>query len=146
MFRRLHVTLRKWLSPSKPRGVGPHSKSVNDGGNVSTPEDLGRLLADLATGIWRLRQRFTAHPPENELRRATRDLDALWDTLTQAGIEVRDHNGALYDAGQSLRVVAFQPTRGIDRDRVIETIKPTVYFQSKWIQMGEVIVGTPEQP
>jgi hypothetical protein len=44
----------------------------------------------------------------------------------------------------SLKVVAFQPTPGIGRERVIETIKPTIYFKGKAIQMGEVIVGRPD--
>jgi hypothetical protein len=134
----------RWLEQSAARFTAPKNTDGKSGGKVIATEETVRLLADLATGIWRLRQRFAAHPPQDELRRATRDLDSLWDALTQAGVEVQDHNNALYDAGQSLRVVAFQPTPGIDRERIVETIKPTVYYQSQWIQMGEVIVGTPE--
>jgi hypothetical protein len=44
----------------------------------------------------------------------------------------------------SLKVLCFQPTPGLRRERVIETIKPTIYFKGKTIQMGEVIVGKPE--
>jgi len=46
----------------------------------------------------------------------------------------------------SLKVISFQPTPGLGRERVIETIKPTIYFKGKAIQMGEVIVGRPEGP
>ena len=108
--------------------------------------ELTTFLADVATGVWRLRQRFLqpgSDQPREELRRAYRDVEALWDTLSGAGLEILDHTGALYEPGQSLKVLAFQPTPGIDRERVLETIKPTVYLQSEWLQMGEVIVATP---
>jgi hypothetical protein len=105
-----------------------------------------RLLADLATGVWRLRQRITTPDGEKhreEMRRVARDVESMWDTLQQAGVEVLDHTGALYDPGQALTVLAFQPTDGIDRERIVETVKPTVYYQGNWLVMGEVIVGTP---
>ncbi len=112
------------------------------------PTDWQRTLADLATSVWRLRQRFVvpgSEQPREEFRRPFRDVQALWDTLAQAGVEILDHTGSAYDAGQSLKVLAFQPTPGLDRERVVETVKPTIYLASQWIQMGEVIVGQPEE-
>ena len=44
----------------------------------------------------------------------------------------------------SLKVLAFQPTPGLTRERIVETIKPTIYFADQTLQMGEVIVATPE--
>jgi hypothetical protein len=105
-----------------------------------------RLVAELATGVWRLRKRFLepgTDRPREELRRAYRDVEALWDTLTQAGVEVIDPLGKPYDPGESLTVLAFQPTPGLAAERVIETVRPTVYLRARWVQMGEVIVGTP---
>jgi hypothetical protein len=40
--------------------------------------------------------------------------------------------------------MSFQPTVGLTRDMIIETIKPTIYFKDNLVQTGEVIVGTPE--
>lgn len=110
------------------------------------PRAWARLLAEVATGVWRLRRRLDSAggEPPSELRRALRDVEALWDALAQARLQILDHTGAAYDATQSLTVVAFQPTPALDRERVIETLRPTVYFEKEWIQMGEVIVGTPE--
>ena len=108
-----------------------------------------RFLAEVGTGLWRLRQKMLqpgTDRPLEEMRRAYRHLESVWDVLAEAGVEIQDHTDALFDPGMSLRVIAFQPTAGIERERVLETIKPTIYFQKRTIQMGEVIVATPETP
>jgi hypothetical protein len=107
-----------------------------------------RLLGHIGTGLWRLRQRLLepgSTQPREEMRRANRDLEGLWDTLAEAGVEILDHTGAPFDAGMSLKVIAFQPTPGIVREKVLETVKPTIYYKKQWIQMGEVIVAMPEK-
>jgi hypothetical protein len=105
-----------------------------------------RFLAEIGTGLWRLRQKMvkpgTGQPLE-EMRRAYRHFEATWDVLRQAGIEIQDHTGASYDPGMALKVITFEPTLGITREKVTETIKPTIYFKTQPIQVGEVIVGTP---
>jgi hypothetical protein len=104
------------------------------------------LIADLATGLWRLKKRFLepgTDRPREELQRAYRDLEAVWDLLIQAGIEVIDPTGKPYEPGESLNVLAFQPMPGLLQEKVIETVRPTVYLRSRWLQMAEVIVGTP---
>lgn len=104
-------------------------------------------LADLVTGLWRLREKMLdgeTGKPLDEMRRAFRHLEACWDILAQAGVQVQDHSRSQYDPGISLKVVAFQPTPGLDCETVIETLKPTVYLNGQRIQLGEVVVGTPE--
>lgn len=111
------------------------------------PEDY-RFLAQVATGLWRLRRKMVepgTERPLAEMRRAYRHLQATWDSLAEAGLEILDHTDTPFDSGMSLKVLAFQPTPGLSRERVIETIKPTVYFADRHLQMGEVIVGTPEE-
>jgi hypothetical protein len=105
-----------------------------------------RLIADLATGVWRLKKRFVepgTDRPREELRRSYRDVEALWDALAQAGVQVIDPTGKPYDPAESLTVLAFQPTPGLLAEKVLETVRPTVYMRSHWVQMAEVIVGTP---
>jgi hypothetical protein len=63
--------------------------------------------------------------------------------LTAAGIEVIDHTDTPFEAGMQVKVLAFEPRPGISRDRIVETIKPSVYHRSQLIQMGEVIVASP---
>jgi hypothetical protein len=103
------------------------------------------LIAELATGVWRLLHRLE---PEEEaaspvLRRVRRDVESLWDRLQQAGVDVLDHTGQAYHPGDSVKVIAFQPVVGNQAERVIETLRPTVYYRGQWIQMGEVIVANP---
>jgi len=110
--------------------------------------DNPQLLADLATGLWRLRQRFldaATGEPREESRRAFRDVEALLQRLKEESIDIQDHTGDPYDPSLSLRVAAFQPTPGLAQDRVLETLKPTVYYRQERIQVGEVIVGIPER-
>jgi hypothetical protein len=112
-------------------------------------DNVGSLLADLATGLWRLRRRMldpTKGEPLDVLRRALRDVDAMCDRLREEQVDIQDHTGALYDPTLSLRVAAFQPTPGLEQDRVLETLKPTVYWRQQRIQTGEVIVGIPAAP
>jgi hypothetical protein len=107
-----------------------------------------RMLADIGTGLWRLRQKMVkpgTSQPLDEMRRPYRHLESVWDALVQASVEIQDHTDKPFDAGMSLKVISFQPTPGLGRERVIETIKPTIYFKGRGIQMGEVIVGRPEK-
>lgn len=111
-------------------------------------EEELRLLADIGSGLWRLRQKMVkpgTTQPLDEMRRAYRHLESVWDAIVQAGVEIQDHTDKPFDSGMSLKVVSFQPMPGLGRERVIETIKPTIYFKGKAIQMGEVIVGRPEK-
>jgi hypothetical protein len=108
-----------------------------------------RFLANISTSLWRLRQKMVqpgTNHPQDQMLRAFRDLESIWDTMTQAGIKIQDHTGTVYDPGITLRVIAFQPMTGINCEEVIETIKPTIYYKDKPIQMGHVIVGIPETP
>lgn len=112
-----------------------------------SPDDPA-LLAHIGVGLWRLRRRivrpWTDRPPEDEKRRASRLLESVWDTLEGAGVEIVDHTDQAFNAGMSLKVIAFQPTPGLEREMVIETIKPTVYIHDQLVQTGEVVVGTPD--
>jgi hypothetical protein len=113
---------------------------------MNAEKDWQKLLADVATGVWKLRQRMLqagrGDLPEG-LRRAGRDVEALWTRLHEGGVEILDHTGEAYDPSRSLHVITFQPTGQIQKDQIIETIKPTVYYQQERIQVGEVIVGIP---
>jgi len=165
------ATLRQWLHPrefriasaSLPEAVArladrlaalerthadppaPPSSGAAAPANVIRPA----LLADIGTGLWRLRTRMvdasTGEPPDH-MRRAFRHAESILDALAEAGIRIQDHTGIDFDPGLSLKVLAYQPVSGVSRERVIETIKPTIYLHGERIQMGEVIVGTPDVP
>ncbi len=111
-------------------------------------EKIVRLLADVGTGLWRLRKRMvhekTGEPLE-EMRKAYRHLESIWDALRSAEIVIKEYApGSTYDSGFALNVLAFQPMAGLGRETIIETVKPTITYKGGRIQKGEVIVGTPE--
>ena len=125
-----------------------YQASVPPAANQATESEPLRLLADVGTGLWRLRHRMVqpgTDQPLDEMRRAYRHFTSVWDALAEAGLSIRDHTrepvpeGGIY----ALRVIAFQPTPGLARETVIETIKPTIYYRDQLLQMGEVLVGTP---
>jgi len=107
---------------------------------------LRRQLADLATGWWRI-WRKTLQPgterPLEEMRRIFTFVEGLRDTLEQMGVEVIDHTGKEIPVGLSLDVLDYKVVPGLKRDRVSETVRPTIYYKEAMIQMGRVYAETP---
>ncbi|MFI7130715.1 nucleotide exchange factor GrpE [Nonomuraea sp. NPDC050153] len=111
---------------------------------AETPDDAlpGRSVAEVVTSIWRLDRRVRRLP--GETRAVTRYLEMAWDALTRAGITIQEHSNDPFDPGLAIEVLSYQPAPGLDRDRVVETIRPSIYLNDQVIQRGEVIVGTPD--
>jgi hypothetical protein len=103
----------------------------------------GSSAADLATSVWRLRAKLAA--TSDAPRALVRHVDTAWDTLADAGIVIKDHLHEPFDPGLSISVAAYQATPGLRREEVIETLRPSVFLRGRTLQMGEVIVGTPEK-
>lgn len=126
-----------------------NTATVAPSDNRPTVRDTGeiyKLIADLATGIWRIRRRVEQVSNEygsDGLRGICRHVENSWDLLQQHRIEVKDDVGQKYVAGMALQVLAFQPSDGVERDTISETIRPSIFFNDTLIQRGEVIVATP---
>jgi hypothetical protein len=118
-------------------------KSANE-----LPDYEKRLILAIATNLWRTRQKMvdSSGQPQDEMRKAFRHVRAMWDALLENGVEIQDHTNQPFHLGQVLNAIAFEPTVGLVRDTVIETVKPSVYVRKKLIQTGDVIVGTPVGP
>lgn len=111
------------------------------------PTRVLQAFATIATNAWRTRNKMTDEDTgeaKEEMKRAYRHIEALFDALSEIGIEIRDMQGRAFDSGMALKVISFEPTPGLSREEIAETIKPTVTWQGELIQMGEVIVGTPD--
>lgn len=116
-------------------------------------QDAGKqekLMADLATRVWRIRRSLVPHgkpllnaQPVDEMRKPYRHLLSTWEALEAAGVRIQDHTGERYISGQSIKV-HFEAAPELDTDTVIDTIRPTIYLNGNMIQMGEVLVGTPD--
>ncbi|MBS1819344.1 MAG: hypothetical protein JSU08_15525 [Acidobacteria bacterium] len=153
----IHPREFRIAAPEWPRELAALIESlqplVDSDGSAATAAspDPGSLvfLAEVGTGLWRLRQKMLqpgTDRPLEEMRRVYRHLESTWDALTEAGVQIQDHTDEPFHFGRSIKVISYQPTMGITREKVLETIRPTVYFRGTPIQMGEVIVGIPEPP
>jgi hypothetical protein len=104
-------------------------------------------MADVATSLWRVLRRLADENGDatRTRRMATRHLTAMSERLAEAGVQVTDHDGLAFDPGLSLKAIAYEPRPAIDRETVVETVRPSVYRAGRCIQYGQVIVGTPEK-
>jgi hypothetical protein len=134
------------LAPAElARGGATQTGTDTMPAGASGPDGLsGRSLADVATSVWRLRARMERM--DDAPRAVLRHLETAWDALADAGVEIKDHAGDPFDPGLAMSVVAYQPTPGLRREQIIETVRPGVYLGGHSIQMAEVIVGTPDPP
>lgn len=116
---------------------------------VETVGDLAdSVIADVVTNLWRTTRKIGT-AGESDVprlqRQAARHLRAVWDSLSEAGVEVQDHDGLSFDPGLSLDVVAYEVRPGISKETVLETVQPSVYRSGRCIQLAQVIVAQPEE-
>ncbi|MEI9898153.1 MAG: hypothetical protein WDN28_30930 [Chthoniobacter sp.] len=112
----------------------------------AVPANVIKGMADIATNIWKARTKMldgASGEVRDEMKRVYRHIEGVLETLHEMGLEVKDHTGDAFDYGLPLKVITTQPTQGITRESVVETIKPTIYWQQQIIQMGEVVIATP---
>jgi hypothetical protein len=127
--------------PSRPLWTGGE---VPGTGSRSAPVTMeAGSLAELATAVWRLRNKIESTPG---LPAAVhRHLQAVVDALSECGVTTRSYEGTVFDPGLRLRVLAYQPMAGLERDEVVETVRPAVHLHGVPITLGEVIVGVPQE-
>ena len=110
------------------------------------PPHVIKGMADIATNAWKAKSRML-DPATGNVRdgmsRIYRHVDGILESLQSMGLEVKDHTGDAFDYGLPLKVVTAQPTPGITREIVLETIKPTIFWLQQIIQTGEVVIATP---
>jgi hypothetical protein len=78
------------------------------------------------------------------MRRIHRHIEGAFESLSQIGLTINDWVNQPYDPGLPVKVLTFQPTPDLQRDIVLEAVRPTVIWKDRLLQMGEVIVGIPE--
>jgi hypothetical protein len=128
-------TLQK--SSSKNKGIAPSCASIKS-------DDV---LFDLCTEIWRLKKKVSAEMKrgglsESQIPRYVQRIDRA---LESANVLIHDHAGEKYMPGQAVKVISFQQCDDIPvgEERVIETVKPTIYRDGVVVKQGEVVIGTP---
>jgi hypothetical protein len=138
-LHRLQTALHAEQEPPAASGIAPRPEAEN-------PDEFSPALGGLATQVWRAIGK-TVDPatgkPREEMKRVHRHIEGALDMLKQMGLTMNDWVNQPYDTGLPVKVLSFQPTPGLDRDTVIETVRPTVIWKDRLLQSGEVIVGTP---
>jgi hypothetical protein len=110
-------------------------------------DEFGGPIAGLATQVWRARNRVidpATGEPREEMRRVHRHVEGAYEVFAQMGVVIKDWLNQPYDAGLPVKVLTFQPEPELQRDTVLETVRPTVIWKDQLLQLGEVIVGIPK--
>jgi hypothetical protein len=130
----------------RPDVSSPSTPSANPAPEL---DELLRLLTAVSTELWRMRKRMVqpgTNQPRAEMELCFQPLERACDALDDAGLLIRDHTGEPFDSGLALTCLLFQPTEGVDREQVLETVKPTIRYRDRLLQVGEVIVAKPVPP
>lgn len=154
MHEKFKIPAAQWPDESKvaealaSQMMAAMSRQGGGGSEVryAVPPNIVKGMADIATNIWKAKCRMLdgdSGEVREEMKRVYRHVESALETLTEIGVELKDHTGSAFDYGLPLKVVTTQETPGITRETVVETLRPTVYWQKQIIQMGEVVVGTP---
>ncbi len=117
---------------------------------VTTDADLPpayvKALAAIATNVWRAKTKMmdiATGEFREDMKRIGRHIEAIYRNLAEVGIEIRDHTNDVYDEGQPMKVVASKPTLGLDKKRVSETLLPSIFWNNRLVQNGEIEIATP---
>jgi hypothetical protein len=159
-LKRLWLDMKQWRYPPefriKPAPVLPEIMPlINEIFNklqtlsMTTSEkdqDLLSLIAELATGLWRIRNRISSLPDNDEsIRRLKRVMKAVWEAMEANGVKIQEHTGEDYREGMALEVLTIETNPSLTQAKVIETIKPSVFVNGRLVQWAVVIVGKPPE-
>jgi hypothetical protein len=104
-------------------------------------------MAELMTGLWRLSKKLpntTSEHPQETFEFPGYFAGQLWDTLRAAGYRIGDVPERLVDSPDvSIAAYEFHPDQ--PENRVVEMVRPVLYYQNICIQTGEVIIATATQ-
>jgi hypothetical protein len=105
------------------------------------------LLAEIAIGLWRMRNSLvleTLSSSDVQATRTWKHLQRLLTRMERAGVRIQDKKGEPYDAGMALRVVSVEKRADLKSQMIIETLTPTVFHGDTLLHAGEVVIGKPE--
>jgi len=116
------------------------------------PDMFLKAVINIATSAWRIRCKVTdsSGEPLEEISKADtkkipKYIESIFESLVSLGIEVKDRTGEVFDYGLPEKVVTTIPQPGINKERIVETLSPTIYWRSQIAQLGEVVIATPEK-
>ncbi len=109
----------------------------------SDVRNMAQFLVDLGTGIWRIRNKIGGLKRlPKELKDALYSLESTWESMAEGGVQIVDHVGEV-PSGMVPRIVEIRDVEGLEREQVVETLKPTITLKGEVIQVGDVVLGRP---
>jgi hypothetical protein len=116
---------------------------------AEVPTDYLKTLVSIATNAWRAKTKMVdgnTGEVREDMKRVDRHIEAICRNLAEVGFVIRNHTGDAYDEGQPMKVVASKPTPGLDKKRVSETLLPSIFWNNRLVQNGEIEIATPASP
>ena len=142
------------------RGVGTETHAATETASpgprasycsASNPPGLTAVthaIVAIAINAWRAKRRMVCDngEPTTEAKKYYRPVEGILNALAELGVVTKDYTGEPYDAGMAVRAIAFDPTDSVDREVINETVTPSLFWNGRFIHMGEVVVATPRTP
>ena len=132
---------------------GQFERCVASGCKLISPENAHdaselissiELVSSLAIEMWRLNKRIDKACVENNIDNSIVDqIQRIKDIFRKQEVEICEHTDADYNDGMSVKVLHVEEVDNLPpgKMKVLETVKPSVYFKGKVISHGEIIVG-----
>jgi hypothetical protein len=115
------------------------------------PDSFVKAAIAIATNAWRIRAKVADSTGESkeeiskdDVKKVNRYLETVFHALSGIGMEIKDRTGEAFDYGLPEKVVTAQPQPGINKERILETLRPTIYWGNQIVQQGEVVIATPD--
>lgn len=141
----LDQALREFETLQEKAAAPPPAQPVAEATAAVDPASpLSGAIASVVTNLWRAKLKLvdaTTGEPKEETRRVHRHIEGALETFQQLGVTITELMNQPYDAGLPVKVLTFQPMPGIERDTIVEVVRPTIIWQDTLLQMGEIVVG-----
>lgn len=115
------------------------------------PDNFVKAVINIATSAWRIRSKVMNSSGEaveevtkDDIKKVSRYIESVFEALAGIEIVVKDRTGEPFDYGLPEKVVTTLPQPGLSVERVVETLRPTIYWRSQIAQIGEVVIATPQ--
>ncbi len=105
-----------------------------------------KLITSFCIEMWRLEKRLKRlqnEEPKIDLSSFFDQMQRIKDMFYREGIVVKDYVEEGYKEGISLKVLSFEddPSLPAGVARIVETVRPTIFYNDKVISHGEVVVA-----
>ena len=113
------------------------------------PSNVTKGLIAIANSYFRAKKKMldpTTGEPHEAMSRVYKDIERISRHLEEMGFKIQNHTGDAYDDGQPMKVITSNPRPEATRKYVLETLLPTIYWNDKIIQHGEIEIAVPSAP